>query len=223
MREYDYTAISPPQTNWEVGSIVELDARYDTAPVLRATAASAEAPLSVHQSSAPDVSKSHEAKLDMDLGVSIDAALKAKLAASGARRYSIVATGNQIRRVLIDQYAIDTFPAIAKRYGSRWAIPLAEDKLYYLYEVWCSAGLEYRFYGEGDARLELEPVVEIPAALEANYEWKNRETLGYVGPEQICLGYKARPIRLLESGEVIPHAAGGATPEARPAREDIWE
>lgn len=220
METYRFTAISPPQSNWENGSIVEIDSSFPNGPALRSMPSMVPVAILNISHDAPSISRNHDEKIDLSLGVSIPGKIKGELAAQGARKYSVVAEGNVIWSVPLDAYAIDTFPKIAEKYGSKWTRALKEEKLYYLYEVWFAKKLTYKFYNEMGAGVKLTLPIKVPIDLSLNWKMTDDGSLVFEGPGSICLGYKARPIRVIESGETVPMATGGMTAEGRSAREN---
>lgn len=219
MDSYHFTAISPPQSNWENGSVVEIDSRFPNAPVLRSMPSMVPVSIVNIAHDAPSVSQSHDEKLDLSLGVSIPGKMKVDLTAQGARQYSVVAEGNVIVSVPLDSYAIDTFPKIAEKYKSKWTIPLSEGKLYYFYEAWFAKKLTYKFYDAKGVTLKTTLPIQIPVDLSPNWKSTDDGSLVYEGPGSICLGYRARPIRAIETGEIVLMGTGGITAEGKDARE----
>ena len=222
MESYHFTAISPPQSNWENGSVVEIEPRFPNAPVLRSMPSMVPVPITNIEHVAPSVSQSHDEKLDLSLGVSIPGKIKAALALQGARQYSVVAEGNVITSVPLDSYMIDTFPKIAEKYGSKWTLALKEDKdLFYFYEVWFAKRLTYKFYDAKGVNATITLPIEIPVDLSPNWKMTNEGSLIFEGPGSICLGYKARPIRETETGEIVPMATGSITAEGKSAGKKL--
>lgn len=224
MSENGFTEIRPPQTNWEVGLIAEIDDSFPEGPALRATPKAAGAPNFPQSSTAPSVSTSHDKKVDLALGVGLPEKIRGKLKAEHASGYTVVAKGNSISRVLLDQYADQTFPAMRERYSQYWSDALDAGNLYYMYELWCATNLEYKFYDNDGGELELEVPVEVPVELKATWEFKDSGTLAYSGGEPICLGYKARPIRRTDNGVAAGRVLESPLViEGLPAITDPWE
>jgi hypothetical protein len=209
MSEYHFTAISPPQSNWENGSVVEIDPRYPNAPTLHSMPSMV--PVSIlnidHQ--APDVSQNYSEKLDLSLGLSLPDEIKAQLTAQGVSQYSVVATGNILRSVPLDSYVSETFPKIAEKFGGDWTIPLAEGRLYYFYEVWLCDKLTYKFYDSKGANATITVPIKIPVDLTAGWTANEDGSLVFAGPESICLGYMARPVQVATTGKTEPEATKG--------------
>ena len=220
MEANHFTPISPPQTNWENGSVVEIDFSYPDAPVLRATPSMAQATIMTVAHSAPDVSTDYSDKLDLSLGISLPDGIKAQLTAQGATQYSVVADGNTIVSVPIDSYVVDTFPKIADKYGANWTIPLAQKDLYYFFEVWTCQKLTYKFFTSAGATAQITVPIKIPTNVSGDWTVNSDGSLIFQGPGTICLGYRARPIRQADSGEIVPQATGKLTAAGRVAREN---
>jgi len=208
MREYGFAEIRPPQTAWEPGSIVEID--DESAPVLRITPSAAKVASNEYESAAPDVERKHGDRLELALGLSLPLPVRASLTVQGAREYSVVARGNVIRRILIDEYALGPFAELARRYGANWAAPIADEKLHYLHELWCADTLEYRFYGKGGAEVGATLSGKVPVEAKAGFSWDDQGSLVHSGQGKaaVCLGYKARRIRAAPQGGIVPEAAG---------------
>lgn len=224
MDEYHFTAISPPQTNWAIGSVVEVKANEPYAPVLRCTPGDADASTDLIRidSAAPEVSNKHEEKFDLSLGVSAPAKVKAELAAKNAVSYSVVATGNSIVRVPIDPYVVKVFPKIRDTYGGHWGPPIEAQELFYLYELWFASKLEYKFYDSSGVSVKLEvPVKSVDPKLEAEWSSSGEGSLLYDAggdPKKlICLGYKKRPI-VMKAGGGIEAMASRLAPGGNQAR-----
>ena len=217
MSSYDFTAISPPQTNWENGSVVEIDSSYPDAPVLRATPSMAQATIMNVSHDAPAVSTNYSEKLDLSLGISLPDGIKAQLTAQGAAQYSVVADGNTIVSVPIDSYVMDTFPKIADKYGAAWTLPLAQKDLYYFFEVWTCQKLTYKFFTSAGATAQITVPIKIPTNVSGDWTVGSDGSLTFQGPGTICLGYRARPIRQADSGEIVPQATGKLTAAGKAA------
>ena len=214
VRDAYFVPITPPQTALEPGLVAEVDPRVPEAPVIRASPTGAGVTPRIYTSQTPDASTKHEEKTDLSLGVTLPQDVQTRLSAKGAHTYSVVSTGNEIRRVYIDEYAQDIFPKLAEKYGGNWAGALAQSKLYYFFELWCSKGLEYRFYDEHGiditAKLDVK-AMNLGAA--AGYSMKDDGSLIFASEKDtICIGYKARPIRKKGTGEIGPEGGGTATP-----------
>lgn len=227
MGEFGFKTLTPPQTNWEVGSVVEQDR---IAPTLRVSPSIAGVPRGniVLSSTVPDVKKTHSNKLDLDVGVSIDPGIKVGLKNAGVQAYSVIATGNRIERIAIDQYRRDVFPHLASYSAQYWSKPLNELRLMYLHEVWLADSLEYEFTWDGSVGtdIDLSAVVEIPIDLKASYSWKSKTVLVYKPAgrnEPLCLGYKSRPISPGSDGQPVLFSTGpaGQVP-TDVARFDPW-
>lgn len=221
MGQYHFVPISPPQSNWENGSVVEIDPRFPSAPVLRSMPSMVPVGMANIDHNAPNVSQTHDEKLDLSLGVSIPAEIKAGLSAQGVRQYSVVAEGNIIQSVPLDSYATDTFPKIAEKYGARWTRALKEKQLYYFYEIWVTKKLTYKFYNEKGASAQLSVPIKVPVELSASWKATDDGSLVYEGPGVICVGYRARPIREAESGEPVIQSTGGITAGGKQAEEAL--
>lgn len=224
MDKHGFTPISPPQTQWQVGSIAEIPKQSKTAPVLRTTPRTAGAPINIESSHAPAVSQNHQSQLDLSVGVSIPAGIKVEVAEKGAKKYSVVAKGNVIERVLLDDYATQTFPVLKEKYGNLWGPAIDEETLYYFYELWSAKELEYVFYDAQGAKVKLPLPIEIPVEIGVGFEFKKDGSLVYHGTDPIYLGYKARPIRKDENGGAIrPHGGADTTSLPLEAKTQMWK
>lgn len=221
MSTYQFTAISPPQSNWENGSIVEMEPGCPNAPVLHATPSMVPVSIANIDHDAPDVSQDFNEKLELSLGVSLPDNIKAQLTAQGVRQYSAVAAGNVLQSVALDSYVTDTFPKIVEKFGRNWTRALAEGRLYYFYEVWLCSRLTYKFYDDKGATAKITVPIQIPADLSAGWTANNDGSLVFSGPGVLCLGYRARPVRASSSGEPVPMATGGMTAAVKQASEKL--
>ncbi|MBI3858396.1 MAG: hypothetical protein HY293_22155 [Planctomycetes bacterium] len=201
MDEYRFIALSPPQSSWVPGSIIEVKANEPNAPALRCFPSDAGANIEPLKSvgSAPELSTKHDEKFDLALGVSAPAKVKAELAAKGAVSYSVVASENSIVRISIDPYLRNVFPKIRDEFGGNWATPIDNQELYYIYELWFATKLEYKFYNSGGVSVKLSvPVKTVDANLSAGWSSTDDGSLIYDAgsdpAKRICLGYKKRPI-----------------------------
>src|SRR4051812_24194374 len=96
MQDYRFMPISPPQTHWQVGSVVEVDRRFPAAPTLFGSPTDAAVtPIEIRRA-APDVSRNHDEKVELSGGVSLPAKLQLELALQHATQYSVNASGNFI-------------------------------------------------------------------------------------------------------------------------------
>lgn len=213
MSEYEFTAITPPQTAWRVGSVVEVEGRTPNAPTLFTMPTTDSLKDVAFSRAAPDVTRNHEDKLELSAGVSLPAKAQAELAVQGATQYSVVADGNFIELVPIDAYSMRIFPSLVPNpLPQHWKTALEEDKLYYVNELWFARSLEYRFYTSGGVQLRAKaptPTAVVDWNASVGFSWKDDGSLVYSGAEPICLGYKRRPIgRVGPDGKPVAQAAG---------------
>lgn len=213
MAEYEFTAITPPQTAWRVGSVVEVDSSSPTAPTLFTLPKPDALQGVAFPRMAPDVTLDHEDKLELSAGVSLPAEVQAELAVQGVTQYSVVAGGNYIELVPIDAFAKNVFPAMVPNpLPQHWKTALEEQQLFYINELWFARSLEYRFYTSGGVKVNAK--APTPAAIAdwsagVGFTWKDDGTLIYNGPDPICLGYKRRPIGPVgPDGTPVAQAAG---------------
>lgn len=218
MNDHDFTYITPPQTNWEVGAIVIIEPSFQNSPVVRVTPSVAGAPIIIYPSDTPNIENNHNSKLDLSLGISLPANLKVSLAANKVSQYSIVSNGNKIKRVYLDPYAANTFPVMEEKYSRYWQEALTDKKLFYLYELWFADELVYKFLDENGLGITAPIPIQIPLDLSANWKWKKDGSLVYKGSTPICIGYKGRRIRISDEGiqptAPIPIKATTQIPEA---------
>lgn len=136
MKNYEFKSVTPPQTKWEVGSIVEHDKSISSSPIFRSTPNSIGIEVYYNDHKMPEVSIQHEEKLSLSSGISLPDSIKLKLSANGVSKYSVITKGNFIRRILLDNYLNTTLQEMAKKVGDNWEPAIREGKLYSLYELW---------------------------------------------------------------------------------------
>jgi hypothetical protein len=201
MDEYAFTAMSPPQTSWVVGSVIEVKEPHPNSPTLF-SAPSREAIDAVAVTRhAPDVSRNHADRLRLSAGIGLPAEIRTEAEARGATWYSVMADGNFIQAVPIDSYAADIFPALSRRnLPVHWQVAIERGTLFYVSELWFAKSLEYRFYTDGGSQVRgAAPIPDTPAVgtLASEFSWRDDGALVYHGPKPLCLGYKRRAIQLL--------------------------
>lgn len=227
MEEYNFTPLSPPQTKWEGGSIVEVKPNEPSAPILRVTPSIAAAPIILMTADAPDVSRSHDDKADISIGLTLPQGIGLQLKQNGASQYTVVSNGNYIVRVPLDPYALNTFPIISGKYAGFWGRALDDHELYYVYELWYAKSLEYKFYNSAGGSISVDAkAIKIPAELQANYALTDSGSVIYKGQDAICLGYKRRPIVVRREGPtagIVAEAAGQASARSHEAKVEYYE
>jgi hypothetical protein len=220
LRDFRFTALTPPSTLWAPGSIVQIDRRMPDAPALRSTPAMAGAPIDVVPGEVPDVSRNHEERLDINLGVSLPQQIKAKLDTNNARQYSVISTGNRVERVPLDPYTVSTFPTMRDRFGQQWLESMGRGaEIYYIYELWSATGLEYQFYNDSGVKVSAGIPLSGGATVDLGGGWsaKSDGTLTYSG-SPLYLGYKANPVIVVD-GQAGPGAV--TTAVTRPTTRNL--
>jgi len=222
MRDYHFTPISPPQTHWQVGSVIQIDRRFPSAPTLfNSPSDSVVGPIIIRHN-APDVSRNHNEKLELSGGVSLPAKVQAQLALQHATQYSVVAGGNFIVVVPLDPYAKSVYPTLVPNpLPEHWINALDNDGLYYINEMWFAQSLEYKFYDSNGVQLKVSAptAAAVDWSASADFSWSDDGSLVYHGADPICLGYKSRAIaRTGADGHPTPQAAGKPTPAAVDAK-----
>jgi hypothetical protein len=227
MLDYHFTPIAPPQTGWEVGSVVQVERAFPSAPVLFNTpklAGVKAADMPTITRVAPDVERNYESKTELGAGITLPAKIAADLAVQGATQYSVAAGDNYIVVIPLDNYARNAFPKLAAQKTNQWTLAMGKNELAYLNEVWFAKSLEYKFYNSGGAQVKLTSPTDLTSikwSASADFSWKDDGSLVYHGSEPICLGYKSRAVRAAENGEVVVMSAGSPTAAPKEARSAI--
>ena len=216
MRENGYTPLTPPSSAWELGSAVEVGGSNASHPFTLVVPSKAGVDPSSYaiDREAPDVSASSDVKYGLDVGVAVPDALKVQLQFSGARKYSLVTTGNKLHDLNYAEY-LKIFETLRKQLKDEIWDPLIQQKRAgYLSSLWTSQTLEYQFYNESGVKLTIDASkLQVPADLKGEWALTTSGTLSYKktdaagNPIPVCLGFVSRPIR-----RTGPTVAPGAFP-----------
>lgn len=232
MRENGYTAMVPPSSAWELGTVVEVGGANAHHPFtfIIPSQEGVQVDRFIIERDAPDVSRQSETKYGLDIGVSVPDLLKAQLQQKGARTYSLAATGNKLHDLNYAQYVrvFDTIRGALP--DEKWNELVPADgpgRAAYLSSLWVANTLEYEFFSESGGKLNVDSTqVEIPANLAAEWHFTDRGTLQYSKtkpngmPIPVCLGFLTRPITRtgpdIGPGMLLTREFPGGLPQPKP-------
>lgn len=85
--------------------------------------------------------------------------------------------------------------------------------------MWFAKKLTYKFYDSKGIEVKTTLPIQIPVDLSSNWKSTDDGSLAFECPGSICLGYRARPIRAKETGEIVLMGTGDITAEGKDASE----
>ena len=145
----------------------------------------------------PQITRSHDTKFELSGTADVPDAVKVEATAKFATKYSVSASGNSIEQVRSGPFEKDLSPKYFDVFPSLPGL-VKDGKVAYIQKVWISRSIEYRFYNESGATIDLDlSKLSIPAGVKGSWSRSSDGTYAFQAAEGapgIVLGIKVEKL-----------------------------